>query len=148
MKKVIWIIVAVVITAALTLSIVFGVQSCQKAKDAEFTSMQEVVFDNLQTEDSAYLRAYATSKDEITKITYQIDTAEEVIVSTDRKGKTTEDWKYYNPSVKDQFYIDTGDKMIDISTLAEGKHILSVYVYKNDVKSCIYELNFKVVKNS
>ncbi len=151
MKKIIIFILVAIVSIAVVVGVTLGIQALVKKNtktDEAFTTKTSVVFDDLQTEDTAYMRAYAVAGDEITKITYQIDTGEEVIISTDRKGKATESWKYYNVTYKDKFYVDSGDMMIDITSLAEGKHIMSVYVYQGDVKECIYESNFKVVKNS
>lgn len=151
MKKIIvWILIAIAVVA-LTVGATLGIQALVKKNnktEETFTTKTSVVFDDLQTEDTAYFRAYAIAGDEITKITYQIDTGEEVVISTDRKGKATESWKYYKLAYEGKFYVDSGDMMIDITSLAEGKHIMSVYVYQEDVKECIYESNFKVVKNS
>lgn len=96
-------------------------------------------------EQPAVMRAYAVGDEQFTKITYQIDTAEEVTVSTAKYDKASEDWAKYDNDFEDMNYIDTGVISIDLSELTAGKHILQVFVYAgSDVTECICEKIFTI----
>ena len=98
-----------------------------------------------EKEQPAVLRAWAVGEEQFTKITYQIDTADEVTVSTAKYDKASEDWAKYDNDFEDMNYIDTGVITIDLSSLSEGKHILQVYVYSgSDVSECICEKIFTI----
>lgn len=98
-----------------------------------------------EKEQPAVLRAWAVGEEQFTKITYQIDTADEVTVSTAKYDKASEDWAKYDDDFEDMNYIDTGVITIDLSSLSEGKHILQVYVYSgSEVSECICEKIFTI----
>lgn len=98
-----------------------------------------------EKEQPAVLRAWAVGEEQFTKITYQIDTADEVTVSTAKYDKASEDWAKYDDDFEDMNYIDTGVITIDLSSLSSGKHILQVYVYSgSDVSECICEKIFTI----
>ncbi len=146
-KKILGLVLVVVLIVGVTLGIVFGVKGCNNNTSGEIATQSSVSFDDTQSTSNAYIRAWAVSKDELTKITYQIDTLDEVSFSTKLKGAVDEDWKYYDKDFKKLKYIDSGDKLIDISNLNEGKHTISIYIYNEDDEcECIYESIFRVKK--
>lgn len=148
MKKIWTTVGVIVLTIAVSVGSTLGIKALvdkNKNEDANALAVESsVIFDNEQTEDTAYLRAWAVGETDFTKITYQIDTGAEVVVSTHKKGKVTEDWQNYDAEYKDMYYIDTGNQMINISSLAEGKHIITICVYDGDAKDVICEEVFTV----
>lgn len=129
---------------------VIGISLAKKNDDANAGELAKYsaveYFETSQDkEQPAVLRAWAVGEEQFTKITYQIDTENEVTVSTAKYDKASEDWAKYDDDFEDMNYIDSGVITIDLSGLSEGKHILQVYVYSgSSVSECICEKIFTI----
>ncbi len=138
--------VLAVVGAAIGISLAIKNKNEKANEDAlaQYSSVE--YFEEKQSkEQPMVLRAWAVSEEQFTKITYQIDTENEVTVSSAEYDKASDDWAKYDDDFEDMNYIDTGVFTIDVSELAQGKHILQIVVYSgSDVSECIFEKIFTI----
>ncbi len=151
MKKWVAILIAIISIIAV-IGVTIGIVLLVKNKEDVNTSGELAKYSQVQyfedkqvKEQPAVMRAWAVGSEQFTKISYQINTESEVVVSTAKYDKATEDWAKYNGDYEDLNYIDTGIILIDLSELEAGKHIIQVFVYSgSDVSECIFEKIFTI----
>ena len=146
MKKWLWIIVAVVVSIAIGVGCYFIFRPKTETNEGELAKHSQVMyFDEVQHEgDSAVVRAWAVGED-FTGITYQIDNADEVTM-TSKTGACSDAWDMYKEDYEDMRYIDTRNTLIDLTGVEAGDHILKIKVYNGEDSEVIYKITFEVKK--
>ena len=147
-----WLIVGICILGIVgaTIGIVYLVKN-NKDKGEELSNVivkqsQIEYFEDTQSKTQpAVLSAWAVGEKQFTKITYQIDTKDEVTIKDATYDVATERWDEYDNDFEGLNYIDTGVITIDLSELEAGKHILQIFVYAgSDARECICEKIFTI----
>lgn len=144
-----WLIVGVCVLAIIggTVAIVIGVRKNKDDKSDSLAQYSAVYFDETHAagETQAWFSAYAVGSEQFKKITYQIDTQEEVEITNAIYDVADEDWAEYDDDYDGLNFIDSTREVIDLSELEAGKHVLQVFVYAgSDARECICEKIFTI----